>query len=550
MKMMGTLQRCVFAAAVLLLGACGGKSEADAVASAKGFVDKRDYKSATIELKSFLQANPASGQARFLLGKALLETGNAAAAEAELERALEYKHSDEAVAPVMAKALLASRQYRKLTDRYGKFEVADFQDAVDWKVAVAMASAAQGQKDEARAAVDRALAIKADSPEVQVTDARLKAGDGNVAGAIATLDALLAKSPGSALAWQLKGDLLLHSKANPVQAEAAYRKAVEARNDLTDAHAALITLAFGRKDLDAAARQLDELKKVLPNNPQTVFFEAQVAFAKSEFVRARELLQTLLRAAPENVRVLHLAGATELRMNSFIQAEALLANAVKLAPGFIAARRALAQVYLRLREPAKAQAVLGPIIERDVADSESLSLMAQASAMLGDGKAADAYFSKAAKLKPDDQRIRAAQALGQIARGNADAGFVELETIAASDKGSAVDLAIISAHLRRNEIDKAMQAIDALEKKQPDSPVAPNLRGRVQLQTKDLKAARNSFETALKRDAKFVAAAIALAAMDVADKKPDDAKARFESVLKADPKNAQAMLAMAGQPFW
>ena len=530
--------------ATLLMGGCS-KSESEVLASAKSFIDKRDFKSASITLKTLLQKSPASGEARFLLGKALLETGEAANAEAELQRALDYKFSDEAVAPLMARSLLAQRKFRQLSDRYAAFEVADFQAAVELKVALATAFAAQGQKDQARAAVARALAIKPDSPEAQVADARMQAGDGNVDGALKVLDTMLAKAPATTVGWQFKGDLLMHGKSDLAGAAAAYRKALEIRADLPETHAALITLAFAQNDKPAAATQIDALKKVLPNHPQTRFFEAQLAFANSDFTRARELLQPLLRAMPEHVGVLHLAGATEFRLNSISRAETLLSQAVQLAPNFIGARRALAQVHLRQRQAAKAQALLRPLIDKGQADSESLSMMAQASIMLGDTKAADDYFAKAAKLKPDDKRIRAAQALGQLAKGNAEAAFVELETLAAGDKGTAVDMAIISAHLRRNEIDKALKAIDVLEKKQPDSPVAPNLRGRLQLQQKDLAGARKSFEQALTRDAKFVAAAAALAAIDLADKKPDAAKARFQSVLKADPKNAQAMLAMA-----
>ena len=540
--------RTVLAGAILLsswlLVGCG-KSDADLLAGARAYLDKRDLKSATIELKTLLQKNPASGEARFLLGKALLESGDAAGAEAELERALEHKYSDEAVAPVMAKALLNSRQHRKLTDRYAKFEIADFQGAVDLKVALAMAYAAQGQKDEARAAVNRALSIKAESPEAQLADARLKAGENDIDAALQTLDALLAKAPATAPAWQLKGDLLMHAKSDPVGAAAAYRKAIEARNDSPEAHAALITLAFAQKDLEGAAKQVAELKKLLPNHPQTRFFEAQIAFARSDFKKARELLQPLVQATPDNPRVLHLAGATEFKLDALSQAETLLANAVKVAPNFVGARRVLAQVYLRERQPARAQALLRPIVDSGSADSESLSLMGQASAMLGDGKAADDFFGKAAKLKPEDTRIRAAQALGQVARGNAEAAFVELENLAATDKGSAVDLAIVSAHLRRNEIDKALKAIDALEKKQPDSPVAPNLRGRLLVQKKDLAGARKNFELALSRDPKYVPAAAALAALDLGDNKPDEAKSRFEALLKVDPKNVQAMLAMS-----
>jgi putative PEP-CTERM system TPR-repeat lipoprotein len=531
-------------AVCLTLGACG-KSETDVISSAKAHLDKRDVKTATVELKALLQKTPQSGEGRYLLGRALLESGDLAGAEAELNRALENKYSDEIVAPVMAQVLYSQRQYRKLTDRYAKFEVADAQAATTLKVILGLAFAAQGQKDEAHVAIKRALEIKPDSVDANVAQARLLASDGKADDALKQLDGLLAKVPNATDALQLKGNLLQQTKGDLAGAVQVYRKALEVRSDLPEAHAALIAAAFAQRDVDGAAKQLEELKKVLPNHPQTKYFEAQVAFAKGDFAKARELVQPLLRAAPEHAGLLHLAGATEFKLNATAQAESYLSKAIQVAPNFAGARRMLAQVHLRARQPSKVQVVLKPIIDSGHADSESLSLMAQAAAMLGDTKSADEFFARASKLKPDDTRIRAAQALGQVSRGNADTAFAELENLAAGDKGSAVDLALISAHLQRNEWPAALKAIDALDKKQPGSAIAPNLRGRLLLQQKDLAGARKNFEMALQRDPKFVAAAAALAALDFNDKKPDAAKARFETLLKVDPKNAQAMLAMS-----
>ncbi len=534
---------CVAAALLVLLSACG-KNEADTLAAAKAYIDKREFNAAQIELKNWLQSEPSSGGARFLLGRTMLELGDAAGAEAELERALEFQHPEEAVAPVMAKALLAQRKYRKLSDRYGKFEVADFDGASDLKTSLALALAAENRKDEARVMIDRALQIKPDSVDAQVTKARLLASEADIDGALKVLDAALAKAPTAASAWVLKGDILMRTKSDLAGADAAYRKAIEARKDSPEAYSALISMAMQQKDVPAAAKLVTDLKAILPNHPQTRFFEAQVAFGQGEFTRARELLQPLMRVMPEHVGVLHLAGATEFRLNSIAPAETYLSKAVQLAPNFVGARRVLAQVYLRQRQPSKVQAILKPILDKADVDSESLSMMAQALVMLGDNQGADEYFSRAAKLKPDDRRIKAAQALGMISKGQSDAGFVELETLAAADKGSAVDMALISAHLRRNEFDQALKAIALLEKKQPDSPVAPNLRGRIQMQQKDMTGARQSFETALQRDPKFVPAAGALAALDLAASQPEAAKQRFTAVLKADPKNSQAMMAM------
>src|SRR6476469_9946214 len=58
-------------------------------------------------------------------------------------------------------------------------------------------------------------------------------------------------------------------------------------------------------------------------------------------------------------------------------------------------------------------------------------------------------------------------------------------------------------------------------------------------------AARKSFERALELEPTDFAAAASLARLDLADKKPDDARKRFEGVLAKDPKNMRALLALA-----
>ena len=99
--------------------------------------------------------------------------------------------------------------------------------------------------------------------------------------------------------------------------------------------------------------------------------------------------------------------------------------------------------------------------------------------------------------------------------------------------------------MRKRDYDRALAAIDALEKKQPDNPLAQNLRGGVMLAKRDVPAARKSFEKALTIDKGYLPAAANLARLDLVDKKPDDAKKRFEGVLEKDPKSVQALLGLA-----
>lgn len=539
-----TLGRALLLVA-LTLSACGGKSDAEMLASATQYLAKGDAKAASIQLKNVLQKKPSHAQARFLLGRALFELGDARGAELELVKALDLGQAEEQVAPLMARVLLATHQYQKLTLRYATLELTDPAAAAELAASMATAYAAQGAFDDARTAVTKALAADPGSTAVRLVQARVAAASGDTDAALKLLDDLLAGVPGHAEAWQLKGDLVLRAKADRPGAIDAYRKALAIDPKLAVVHAALVTLYLQQPDLDAAARQHDELKKIAPRQGRTLFLEAQVAFARKEFKHAHDVLQGLIQSAPNDVAVLYLGGATELQLDALAQAETLLSRAVAQAPDFAGARRLLGATYLRSDQAAKALATLRPTLDGGHADGPTLALAAQAASRAGDAKAAQSYLAQAAKAAPGDTRIRAAQALTQVAGGHAEAALADLQSLAADDSGISADLALIFARLQSRDLTGALKAIDAIERKQPASPIAANLRGRVLLQRRDVAAARQSFEQALAKDPKFYPAVASLAGLDVLDDKPEEARARFEALLKLDPKNLRALLALA-----
>jgi tetratricopeptide (TPR) repeat protein len=90
----------------------------------------------------------------------------------------------------------------------------------------------------------------------------------------------------------------------------------------------------------------------------------------------------------------------------------------------------------------------------------ALSLAAQAQMMKGDAAAADAIFARAAKLKPDDLRVRMAIALSNAAKGKGPAALAELRAVAAADKGTNADMALINLLVRTNDAAGALKAVD------------------------------------------------------------------------------------------
>lgn len=529
----------------LTLAACGNDKPEDLIASAKAYLAKNDSKAAVIQIKNALQMDPNLPQARFLLGVALLEGGDPVGAETELHKALELKHPQELVAPFLARALLAQGQAKKLTDEWAKTELGQPAAKASFQTTLATAYAMQGKSGPSQAALNAALLAEPGYAPALLLQARQKAGQNDFVGAMALVDEVIAKSPNDYEAWKLKGDLLRVSKDTLTDALAAYRKAVESKPDFLAGHSAVVSVLLQQGNLTEAAAQVAQIVKFAPNHPQTKYLEAQLAYQKKDFKLARDQAQLVLKATPNNVQGLLLAGAIELQLNSLLQAEGYLNKAVQAEPGLASARRQLVVTYLRLGQPAKAMATLLPGLSQEDIDPELLTVAGETYLQNGDLKRAEEYFAKASQQNPKDSAKRTSLALTHLISGKAEVAFAELQDIAASDTGTTADMALISAHLRRQEFDKALKAIAGLEKKQPDKPLAALLQGRVLLTQRDVAGARASFERALTIEPAYFPAVASLAGLDMDNKKPEDAKKRFEALLAKDPKNGQAWLALA-----
>lgn len=528
----------------LLLAACGESPE-NLLLSAKSYLAKNDSKAAIIQIKNVLQKNPNLPEARFLLGRAFLENSDPAGAEVELRRALDLKHPQELVAPLLAKALLDQGHAKELTEEMSRIELNQASSKASLQLSLASAYAIQGDTERSQAALGAALVADPDYVPALIAQARQKAEERDYEKARQMVEAILVKAPENHDAWKLKGDIYLYAQNNVENALDAYRKAVQIKPDFLAAQVAIATILMTKGELPEATAHIERIQKIAGNHPRTHFLQAQLAFQMKDFKLTRDLAQQVLKATPGNTQALQLAGAAEFQLNDLPQAQVHLSKALEAAPTLPLARRLLVLSYLRSGQPAKAMETLLPGLKGENPDPALLSVAGEVYLQNGDVKKAEDYFTKASRQAPQDGRKRTALALVHLINGPADAALDELQDISVSDTGTTADLALISAHLRRKEFDKALVAIDRLDKKQPTSPLASHLRARTLLVKNDTAGARKSFERALAIEPTYFPAVAGLATLDMVDKKPEEAKKRFETVLARDPKNSQALLALA-----
>ncbi|MBB4844119.1 putative PEP-CTERM system TPR-repeat lipoprotein [Paucibacter oligotrophus] len=529
----------------LLFAACSGDSPEKLLSSAKQHIAEKDSKAAVIQLKNVLQKAPSNAEARFLLGKLLLDGGDFVGAEVELSKALEQGRPADDVVPLLAQAMLAQNKLEPLVVKFSDTKLGAPIANAELRASVAYAFAQLGKSEEARATLATAFESDAKNISAQILNIKMLMHQRNFEEVRIAIDKLLEQVPKNAEAWQLKGDFLLESSGATEAALAAYRESLKQADTSVLSHVAIIWTLLSKKDNAEAKQQLEAMKKALPNHPQTKFFIGLMALDGGDLKTAQEQSQFLLKVAPDNLRTLQLAGAVEFRKDSWAQAENYLTKFLKAAPASMQgqSRLMLAQIYLRGSESAKALAILQPLLDDKSQIPAAFSLAAEAELQRGESKAAESYFEKAVKLNPKDSRSRTALALAQVAKGD-ERGFDELRTISGSEKEITADLALVSALAGRKQWEKSLSAIDVIEKKQPTLPTADNLRGRVELGRGNRQVAVEAFERALKRDPKFYPAVASLANIDLADKKPELALKRFQEFLQADPKSIPAQLSV------
>ncbi len=531
--------------AMLVAGCSSGEKPEQYFAKAQQYYAAGNQNAAVIELKNAIQKNPDFAEARALLGKVYLDQNDGPSAEKELRRALQLGAAKDMLLPQLGRALLLQREYKKLLE-----EIPAKPDGKPAEVAALLALrgdayAGLGNIADAQAAYQEASRLDPGLPEANRGLAVLALADNQADKALRLADESIKKSGDRADPWVLKGDLL-RTQGKSAEAIQAYQEALKRNPNHLGAHLSLALIYLSQKQFGPAQTEIDAARKIEPRALPVRITQGQLYFMQQKFPQARDELQEVLKVAPNNGSAILMMGATQLALGSYAQAETYLSAFVKGVPNNAYARRLLAATYLKSKQPAKAEETLRPLLTTDTQDAAVLALAGDAYMQLKDYAKATEYLEKAVKANPASAGMRTELAMSHLAVGDVARGTSELEA-AADMEGSPLqtDVALIATYMSKGDFDKALKAIDALDKKQPNSPLAYNLRGGAYVGKQDIANARKAFEKALAIDPAYYPAAANLAQLDLREKNPQAARQRFDGVLAANKNSVPAMVAIA-----
>ncbi|MBT9569041.1 MAG: PEP-CTERM system TPR-repeat protein PrsT [Thiobacillus sp.] len=536
-----------FAASSALFG-CDNTArltEQEHIQRAKDFEDQGKLNGSIIELKNAIQKNPDSPQARLLLGQVYLKTGAGAAAEKELSRAEKLGVSRESIKPQLGEALLLMGEYKRVLDEIlPGDQTSRFNLARIYQIR-AEAMLRQGQTKEACTLFQQSLDTDKSHPPTYWGLANCAVVDQDVPKARAWLNDALKLGTQQAQTWVGMGNLEQFNKTHQA-ALVAYSNALKVEPNNLEALQSRAALNLGLGNLDAAQADIDKTSRLAPQSLGAFYLSALLHFEQKKYAEARSDLDKIFKLTPDHLPSVLLAGATAHALGSYQQAESLLNRFLARFPHHAYARRVLASTQIKQNQPDRALETLAPLIGADSKDVAALVMASDAYVLKGEPSKTASYLERAAALDPKNAYVQTQLGLSHLSTGDNQLAIAELGNAAALDSNQyRADYALVLAHLSRKEFDKALTAIDALEKKLKGSPLPYTMRGSALLGKNDSPGARRSFEKALSINPAFYPAAASLAQLDLRDKQPDAARKRFERLLEKDKNNLQAMLALA-----
>jgi len=535
------------ATVALSVAACGGDPEVNKrkfLESGKKYYAQGNYREAIVEFRNALKEDPRFGEARYQLAEAYARDQNLARAMQEYLRAADLMPANREAQLKACRYLLLAGAFEDAKARADKVLQAHPQD-VEAQLIVGHALAGLKDLDGAIREVQEAVEVDPDRSESYVSLAAIENARGRKEEAEAALKRALTLAPRSLDAHLALG-YFYWNEGRRSEAEALFKSAHQIDPSARQVNQMLSTyyIATGR-----AAEAEPHLKKMAedPEDSASKLQYADYLIAMRRPQEARPILDKLAAGrnrdfGPANLRIAGLLFSDGKRE----EAHALIKRVLE-------------------REPNDAGALL---LEARLLTAESKydeALKRARAAADADPRSAQAQFLLGRLYRLQNQRAEAVKAFNEVLRLNPRAAQAQIElaqlNLAAGRANDSVQLAEqavrnqprnADAHLTlargllvQGQIARAEPIMQQLVAVFPKSPGVLAQMGSLQLAKRDFAAARASFERAIALDAGNMEALTGLTSIDLQEKKPNDAVGRLEQRLAAAPKDSQLMLLLA-----
>ncbi len=511
--------------------------------------ERKDDAGAILQLKNALKADPGFLAAHMLMGRAALRKGDYAAAEVALNEARQRGVSRAEYIVPLANLLVSTGRQKEVIDTLSPD---DLPPGIRYEVIVLRAKAhlELGQYPQALSTVREARALNPASASAVVMESRIALQAGRPAEAATLAEQATTLAPNDSDAWGMRAAVAYATAQLPV-ALSHYDRALQLAPDNSEALLGRSSVLMDLGRMPEAKQSLLTLSKVDVNEPRSAYLRAVIAESEGDRAAARKLLGEvvgLIDPLPRSVltsrsHLALIAGLSHLSLGGAVKAKEYFELHIRFFPSQMAARKPLASLQIAMGEAAAAVSTLEPLMRTasGARDPEALTLMASANSRLKRHQQATELLEQAAKLGASSQ-TQTSLGLSLIDAKQTALGIEQLRNVLKQDPGQArASTALALVALRDNQPRKAVELMEAVVKREPDNLAALNLLGVSRAAAGDFAGARKAYDKALAADRNFDSVKLNLAKLEVAEGKPDQARARLDALIKEKPNSASAL---------
>lgn len=514
--------------------------------------ERKDIAGAIIQLKNALQQDRTLLPVQVLLGKALLANGEANNAEVALNEALRLGVSKaEVIVPLTQAMMLQGKQGFVIEQT--RSGLAGLPANIQFQLLLLRASSQSDTGDTAGAlrSLLEARQLEPGSPDSWNAEVPVRIRGRQLKEAIAAADKAIALAPDAAEGHYQRATIT-HLQSDPITAIAAYEKPLKLNPGHVEARLARAGLYIDMRKFKEAGADVDELLRLVPEEPRAVYLYALLAEQNGNTTEAKDALHAvtgLIDPAPIDFirfrpQLLLVNGLAHFGLNEMAKAKPYLEFFQKV-QGNTPVTKLLAQIYLAEPSIDRAIELLDGYARQYPGDGQALTLLASAHMAQGRHARASALMQEALRSR-DSAEFRTVLGMSLMRGGQPGNALVELEKVYAKDpRQLQAGTALVGLYLRDGRVGRAQQTIESLIKHLPPSASLFNLQGIVRLQARDPVGAKAAYEKALQLDAKLAQAKLGLARVEILARAFDAAQRRLEAILREDERNIEALFEMA-----
>jgi len=498
------------------------------------------------ELKDQLLQDPANLEARLQLGSAYLDAGDLASAEKELLLAQRLGAPLEDVAEKLLGIYITQRKYDKITKYLNQHETDIPSLQAIFYAYEGFIKLSQQKNDEARQLFDKARELDKNNIRAVLGMASYHAVESHHDAAIELLSQYLDHDPDNLQVLLFRAGLWRQT-GNLDAAEKDYASILKVNPEHNQANLAMALLNVSRRKPDAVLAALESFPGRLQQRPIVQYLRGLAWYLKKDYDSAEKYLQEVLVSVPGHPQTHLLSGIIYFHRENWQQAEDHLFRANQSFRNNSSIVKLLSATYLKLRKPEKAEKLLLNLQDSiETADAQIYSLLGAVYLQMKNNNKAQAMFTRAVEIAPEQSDFKAQLAFGLLAEGDTSKAITELESaVDLGEEKIQTETLLMLSYLKAGNTNKAIALGKDMQAKYSNSPLPYNLTGLAYMAAGKYKLADEAFSSALQKDSKFEVAALNRAKNALLSGDHNNATKLFEDVLKINSDNITALLALA-----